>query len=209
MKGLNRTFMRMIIALALGVIFVVFPDKVSDYLVMVVGVAFMAPALIGLISYFASKNPPKRWPIEGVGSFLFGLWLFIMPDFFANMLILVLGFILALAGVRQMAGLMAARRWSTVPWGFFVVPALILMAGLVALFNPGGVQRTAFIIIGIASLVYGVSELITWYKFLRLRPTETSSFATGSSTTTSSSEKKNVLADDDIEDAEIIEEVKD
>lgn len=64
------------------------------------------------------------------------------------------------------------------------------VGGLVALFNPTGVRSTAFIIIGITSLVYAVSELINWFKFTRLRPKAP---VTGSK------------SDDDIEDAKIIE----
>jgi len=52
------------------------------------------------------------------------------------------------------------------------------------------VRSTAFIIIGITSLVYAVSELINWFKFTRLRPKAP---VTGSK------------SDDDIEDAKIIE----
>ena len=71
---------------------------------------------------------------------------------------------------------------------FILVPALILIAGIVALFNPTGARNTAFIIIGISSLVYSLSELINWFKFVRCRP-------------------KNPIShhDEDIEDAKIIE----
>ena len=68
---------------------------------------------------------------------------------------------------------------------------LILLAGLIALFNPTGVRSTAFIIIGITSLVYAVSELINWFKFTRLRPKAP---VAGDKT-----------SDVDIEDAKIIE----
>jgi uncharacterized membrane protein HdeD (DUF308 family) len=95
-----------------------------------------------------------------------------------------------MGGVQQIASLSAARRWTPVPGGFYVVPVAILLAGLVALFNPTGVRSTAFIIIGITSLVYAVSELINWFKFTRLRPKAP---VTGSK------------SDDDIEDAKIIE----
>ena len=63
-----------------------------------------------------------------------------------------------------------------------------MLAGLIALFNPTGVRSTAFIIIGITSLVYAVSDLINWFKFVRCRP-------------------KNPIShhDEDIEDAKIIE----
>ena len=114
----------------------------------------------------------------------------IMPGFFADLLTFVLGFILVMGGVQQIASLSAARRWTPVPGGFYVVPVAILLAGLVALFNPTGVRSTAFIIIGITSLVYAVSELINWFKFTRLRPKAP---VAGSK------------SDDDIEDAKIIE----
>ena len=129
-----------------------------------------------------------RFPIEGVGSLLFGLWLIIMPDFFADVLMFLLGFILMMGGVQQIASLSMARRWMPVPGAYYLVPSLILIAGIISLFNPTGARNTVFVIIGISSLVYAVSELINWFKFTRRRP----------KTPTSHS-------DDDIEDAKIIE----
>ena len=81
-----------------------------------------------------------------------------------------------------------ARRWMSVSGAFYLIPSLILIAGIVALFNPTGARNTAFIIIGISSLVYSLSELINWFKFTRRRP-------------------KNPITpdDEDIEDAKIIE----
>ena len=74
-----------------------------------------------------------------------------------------------LGGIQQIASLTSARRWIRVPLGFYVIPTLILLAGLFSLFNPTGVQETALIIIGVSSIVYAVSELVNWYKFTRYR----------------------------------------
>lgn len=173
---------------------VMFPDQASDYFVITIGVIFLVPSLISIIGYYAQGSEVRRrFPIEGIGSLLFGLWLVIMPGFFADLLTFVLGFILVMGGVQQIASLVAARKWMLVPGGFYVVPVLILIAGLIALFNPTGVRSTAFIIIGITSLVYAVSELINWFKFTRLRPK------------TPVADNKPSGADDSIEDAEIIE----
>lgn len=193
MKGLSYSFLRVICALVIGLVLVMFPDQASDYFVITIGVIFLVPSLISIISYFAqSAEARRRFPIEGVGSLLFGLWLIIMPGFFADLLTFVLGFILVMAGVQQIASLSAARRWMTVSPGFYVVPALILVAGLIALFNPTGVRSTAFIIIGISSLVYAASDLLNWFKFTRRRP---------KTPDTSASSK----AANNVEDAEIIE----
>ena len=170
MKGLSYSFLRAICALVIGLVLVMFPDQAGDYFVITIGVIFLVPSLVSIIGYFAQSTEMRsRFPVEGVGSLLFGLWLIIMPGFFADLLTFVLGFILVMGGVQ---------------------PVLILLAGLVALFNPTGVRSTAFIIIGISSLVYAASELLNWFKFTRRRP---------------KTPDASVKAVDDIEDAQIIE----
>ena len=192
MKGISNSFLRTICALIIGLVLVMFPNEAGDYFVITIGVVFLIPALLSIIGYFAmSAEERRRLPI---GSLLFGLWLIIMPGFFADLLTFVLGFILVLGGVQQIASLSAARRWMPVRVGFYIIPVLILIAGLVALFNPTGVRSTAFIIIGISSIVYAVSELINWFTFTRKRPK-----APG---TPGASSK----AVDNSEDAEIIED---
>ncbi|MGI6792880.1 HdeD family acid-resistance protein [Bacteroides sp. KG68] len=171
MRGLSYSFLRAICALVIGLILVMFPDRAGDYFVITIGVVLLVPSLITIIGYFVQPAEARpRFPIEGVGSLLFGAWLIIMPDFFTNLLTFLLGFILVMGGVQQIASLSAARRWMSVPRGFYVVPVLILLAGLIALFNPMGVRSTAFIIIGVSSLVYAVSEFLNWFKFMRHRP---------------------------------------
>ena len=124
MKGLSYSFLRAICALVIGLVLVMFPDQAGDYFVITIGVIFLVPSLISIIGYFAqSTEMRRRFPIEGVGSLLFGLWLIIMPGFFADLLTFVLGFILVMGGVQQIASLSAARRWMPVPGGFYLVYA--------------------------------------------------------------------------------------
>ncbi len=192
MKGLSYSFLpRAICALVIGLVLVMYPDQAGDYFVITIGVVFLVASLISIIGYYAQRaGVRRRFPIEGVGSLLFGLWLILKPAFFADLLTFVLGFILVMGGVQQIASLSAARRWTPVPVGFYVVPVLISLAGLVALFNPTGVRSTAFIIIGISSLVYAASELMNWFRFTRLRP---------------KAPVAGDKADDDVEDAKVIE----
>lgn len=194
MKGLSFSFLRIICALIIGLVLVMFPDRAGEYFIITIGVVFLIPSLISIIGYLVQNaEVKKRFPIEGVGSLLFGLLLIIMAGFFSKFLTIVLGFILVMGGVQQISSLAAARRWMPVPGAFYIVPVLILIAGLIALFNPTGAQKTAFIIIGVTSLVYAASELINWFKFTRCRPQ--APVAPG----------KISEADNAIEDAEIIE----
>ena len=183
--------LRTICALVLGLVLVMFPAEAGNYLVITVGVLFLVPALISIVAYFAAPAGERPFfPVLGVGSLLFGLWLIVMPGFFADLLTYVLGFVLAMGGIQQIASLMAARRWMEVKAGFYVVPSLILLAGLFALFNPLGVRNTIFIIIGASCLVYACSELLNWFKFTRRRP---------------QAGVHGKLGSPDVEDAEVVE----
>ena len=107
-------------------------------------------------------------PFEGLGSLLFGLWLVIMPGFFTNIIMFLLGFILILAGIFQIASLTTAKKSVQVPWAFYIIPSLVLIAGIVVVFSPNDALHTAFLIIGISSLVYALSELINIFKFKQI-----------------------------------------
>lgn len=171
MKRMNYSLIRTVFALIIGLVLVIWPNTASDYLVITIGVLFIIPGLISLIGYFTSdRTLNRRFPVEGLGSLLFGVWLVIMPDFFANLLMYVLGVILILGGAHQIYAVAIARRWTNVPAGFYVLPALILLAGLLILFNPVEARNSAFLIIGIASIVYAVTELINWFRFTNRKP---------------------------------------
>ena len=146
MKTMNYSLIRILFALVIGLVLVLWPNTAASYIVITIGVAFLIPGVISLFSFFGRKRsehePAPRFPIEGIGSLLFGLWLIVMPEFFADVLMFLLGFILIMGGVQQIASLSMARRWTPVPGIFYLVPSLILIAGVIALFNPTGVIRT-------------------------------------------------------------------
>lgn len=170
---MNDSFVRSVFALIIGIVLILWPDLAADYLVITVGVLFIIPGLLGIFSYFARKKKPElkaAFPVASIGSALLGLLLLIMPGFFADVLMFLLGLVLMLGGVQQISSLIAARKWTRVPVGFYVVPIFILLAGIVILGNPTGARNTAFMIIGITGIVYAVSELVNWFRFTNRRP---------------------------------------
>ena len=194
MKGLNGSILRAAAAVIIGLVLVLFPEQASEYLVITIGIIFMVPSLIGIIGYFASdKDVRPRFPIEGIGSLLFGLWLVVMPGFFADLLTVVFGLFLLAGAICQIASLCITRRYMPVSVAFFIVPVLILIAGLLALFNPTGTRATALIVIGIGSLVYALSELVNYFRFIRRRKSIIEKMKAKASET-------------DIEEAEVVDE---
>lgn len=168
MKAINYYMLRSIVALVLGVLLVLWPATAMEYLVITIGVLFFVPGLISIIGYFMQKQG-GMFPVVGVGSLLFGLWLMIMPTFFVNTLMYVLGFFLLLGGIQQIASLIGARKYGRIPGGFFVVPIVILIAGIIviSMYNPSQMVSWVFILLGISSIIYGLSDLITSFRMAR------------------------------------------
>ena len=159
---MNYSIIRCICALVIGVLLVAWPEAAILYLVITIGVLFLVPGLFSVFGYLIrGKQDGSSFPIAGLGSLLFG----IMPAFFVGILMYVLGAVLVLAGISQIVNLSAARSWTVVPGGFFVIPVLVLIAGIVVLFNPFTAAAVPFIILGVSSIVYGLSDLINIIRF--------------------------------------------
>ena len=166
MKMMNYSVMRCISAIAIGVLLMVWPEAAIIYLVIAIGAMFFLPSMFSLIGYFMrGRQVGAYFPIVSLGSLFFGLWLMISPAFFVGILMYVLGVVLVLAGISQVAELFNARVYTPVPVGYYVMPVLILLAGLVVLVNPFAVATIPFLILGVSSTVYGVTELFHLYRF--------------------------------------------
>lgn len=175
MKSLNYALVGSLCALILGILLVAWPDVAVNYLVITIGVLFLLPGLIGLITYLAILNrrkteaPRPVFPVVALGSALFGIWLIIMPSFFVGVLMYVLGVLLVLGGISQLANLIAARSFMPVPFGVYVVPVLVLAAGITVLFNPFETAEVPFIVLGVSSIVYALMDLFRLIRFRRRR----------------------------------------
>ena len=169
MRAINSVALRIIFALALGVILIIRPATAINYLIIIIGVLFLIPGLISIIgSLFRSEQSPKTiYLIESIGSCFLGLALIIAPDFFVGALMYILACVLIIAGFIQIRGLVITRQHIKIPAVFYIIPVMILLTGVVILFNPIKVIETTFLILGITCVIYSVSELINYLKFLK------------------------------------------
>lgn len=172
-------------------------------MVMTLGAMFMIPSLITIIGYYMNRSKYSLlFPVGSIGGMFFGLLLMVAPDFFSGFLTIVLGFVVVMGCIQQLATLMAARAYSKVSMGYYLLPILVLISGLVALLNPMHFQHAVLTIIGLCCLVYGVFELLSYFKFTRHRPP----VEVSDPGAPLQENGKVIPEDDDIEDAVILEE---
>lgn len=166
MKVMNHSLVRAISSILIGLLLVVWPETAIVYLVIAIGVLFFIPGLFSIVTYAAKgRNAGMPFPIVSIGSLLFGLWLMVSPAFFVGILMYVLGIILVFAGISQIINLVNVRTWAQVGIGYFVVPVLILVAGMVVLLNPFAAASIPFIILGVSCMVYGITDMLNRFRF--------------------------------------------
>ena len=132
-SNIKGAILRAILAILFGVVLIVWPEQALSYIIMLIGVAFLATGIVAFV--LASKRRGEAnqgiLPFTGIGSMVLGIMLT-----FAAVLVFMLGLILVIAAISQFFTLSIARQMGPVSLLSYLFPTLILVAGIVILFNP-------------------------------------------------------------------------
>ena len=181
---------RAVLAILLGLALLIWPADALKYVVMLIGIVFLAIGIIAFIISSRNREEHQRSfaPLSGIGSVILGLLLVCLPSTFATVFMFLLGFILVVAAVGQFVTLAAARQFGRIAPVSFLFPVLILIVGIVIS------AESVFILFGITAVFYGVTDLLNQYSIRKMRK--------------ASEEKEKIVkmgGDSDIEDAEFEE----
>ena len=186
MKIFQSSIFRALCAIVIGVLLVKFPQDGVTWLTMAIGALFLLSGIIALIAYWQAKRHAGEYtitdqqgrvirggqptfPIVGAGSVILGLVLTLSPNAFVNGLMYMLAAVLILGGITQLMALIAARRLGSIPFGYWVMPSVILLVGLYVILRPKESAELPLLILGWCSMLYGVVELINALKIHRVR----------------------------------------
>ena len=101
---------------------------------------------------------------NGVVDIVLGLLLFLFPGFVAGLLIYLIAFVLICFGFFQLLGLGSASRVVKLGLWSYVLPFLVLAAGIFLMTKPAFLGEAIGVVAGAALIVYGVSELFSSWK---------------------------------------------
>ena len=184
MKVVNSYIFRAVCALLVGILLVSNPERMTGLLVQVIGGLFLLSGLVSLVSYamicLSDKSGMRpAFPLVGLGSLLFGIFLIFFPALFVTYLMYVFGFLMVVGGVNQIWNLFRLRR--LIPFRWYVLLAALMIAGMgvFVLFKPMESAALPFILLGVNFILFGIAELVNgvrWRKYANLnRKKETES----------------------------------
>lgn len=156
----RHAFIRGIIYLILGVLIVLKPHQLFSFAVYLISAYNVA---LGLINLFGSikNNQSGQMPLT-IFYFIFALiiWLFAKP--IASILPIFLGIIIIASGASQISRALNLRQYVNVSYMPMLIYGIILLiAGVLILFNPFSSLIIVFQFFGIVLIFSGISEIVT------------------------------------------------
>ena len=160
---------RALTAIAIGMVMVMSRTNALELAVRIIAAFLLASGVVSLIVGYRqrSNGTMSLMGFNGVVDIILGLMLFMFPGFVAGLLIYAIAFLLICFGLFQMVGLISANRVMRVGLWSFVMPLLVLAAGLFLIAKPVFVGEAIGVVAGASLIMYGASELLSSWKMRR------------------------------------------
>lgn len=173
-------------ALAIGILLLIYHQQESLYqtIVIAIGALIGLPSLVVLLTMLFRKRPATATAgtnavtiaseVASAAGLAFGIWMICSPQFFITAIIYTLGAILVLVGIAQITFVYEAARPLRPAIGWFIVPFLTLLAGvIIILLGPAKVSSYAGLITGIVLVVYAANGFASAGREAKLMDEET------------------------------------
>lgn len=159
--------LRGLAALIFGLLMFVWPLISLEVLVLFFGGYAMADGLLSIVATAKAQVNSRRWwslLVGGVLSFIIGLLTFIWPGITALVLLYLIAFRAILLGVFEVAAAIRLRRLFKGEWLLAIGGVISILFGLILLIYPAAGAIAVVWLIGLYSLVAGITLLALAFK---------------------------------------------
>ena len=163
--GLLRAFAAMV----LGGVIMAFPSSALKIVVQVIAAFLIASGLVSLIFGFINRQNGGL-PLmltNTVVDIILGAVIFMFPAQVASVVMFVIGIVLMFFGIFHISALLSASKVIVVGIWSYIMPVLCTIGGAMVIFHPFGLGKFLTVVVGIALLLYGISELVSSWNMHR------------------------------------------
>ena len=171
-SGVNGP-MRALVALAVGIMMVIYPTSALTTVVKIIAAFMIASGVVSLVVGLRDKEKGSLplMSFNALINILLAILMFVFAPGIAKFVIYLIGFVLIAFGIVQIIAFLGARRVMPVSFGSFVLPIVVTLIGGFILFNPFA-ESVMTTIAGSALILYGVSEFMSSWRMKKVREFE-------------------------------------
>jgi len=159
----KRRLTRGVLSVLLGITIMVYPGLTLNIVVSIIGALLLA---YGLINYFIERktdrpNAPGLFLIpSGIGSIVFGVLFLLFPGFIAKAFVFLIGFILLIVGITQVAAQLNVRQKTNFSYLFIIIGVLASIGGIVLIAKPFESASALLAFFGALVSLLGCGEIL-------------------------------------------------
>jgi len=159
----NHGMLLSILMIVVGVVLILWPGHVMNTAMTLLGIALLAGGALLILSWYRGrmKGVDALTLAEGILLALAGVVVLAAPKFLISIIPTVIGAVVALNGVLNLAQALDQRREQYNRWNLSLALAILtIVLGLVVLFNPFSTMEMLVVAIGVITVYNGVSNLL-------------------------------------------------
>lgn len=148
----------------IGIFFVAFPGTAASTIVRIIAVAALVAGVVQIVAFFSSskyERPYGNLLTGGVILAALSVFMLIQPQTIVSILYVIIGAFLIIDGIISVQNAIDLRRFSgRINWALLVFGAVVLILGIIVLFNPFTSAKILTLTSGIFMLIGGIGDLI-------------------------------------------------
>lgn len=154
-----------LLVLALGVLMIcLFNGNFIEWIIEAIGIVMIIVGVYNILAVMARKNEQgSNAPVivASVIAAALGLWIVIQPLFFEKFMVFVFALALVAVAINDMVFMVQYARPARLPFYFYIVPALMIIAAVVLVVTPMRfINSTVVLITGICLTASGINRLV-------------------------------------------------
>lgn len=175
-KTFKLTWSEIVIGLAailLGLVLLILPSLAADVVICGIGAICIIIGLINVVRYFCLD--PRAAIVSmtlAVGLIWIGggILIICLKNFLISILPIFFGVIILLGGIAKIQFTLSFKRMNAARWYLELIGAVVsIVLGALILLNPFSTALLLMRIIGASLLVEGIQDMISCYRFKKLR----------------------------------------
>ncbi len=170
-KKMNMTsIVFSIIFILIGAFLLARPDDAIHLVSYALGIILLLWGLISMVQFFTDKESQSYLEfgfIVGVFVFIFGIIILIKPNTIASIIPLLLGIWMLINGVTKLSYALTLNKNKNAA-GSIIISILIVILGILLIFNPFAGAKTLVQILGILIIIYSVLDLVECFAIKRI-----------------------------------------
>ncbi len=173
----HNYFVNAVIMVLLGLVLVIWPHILGVLLCYLLGGALIVMGVFQLISFLRGERLGfynKFVMMMGIVLVLLGIWICTQPHIVLSIIPVVVGIIVLIHGLMDIQYTLDIKKAGSTKWWIALIAAILtLVVGLLLVFNPFTAYEITMVLLGIAMLYDGGSDLAPLlFSYLAQRDTD-------------------------------------